>query len=272
MFIGTRLNESEDAVDFRDYSDRWINLFMTRDRSPLSPEVHEEMVRDLRATAEGHLLSLDGTSTLWGWKEPRSIYLLPFFHSQYPNVKFLHVVRDGRDMAFSWNQNQLRKHGQTLLTAGEMLWDDPFKSIALWARINLMVAEYGRQFLGDRYLRIRFEDLCGRPVFTVRQILDFFNLRGDPEKIARLEIKPPASLGRWKETDEDTLAKLGSIGREALEMFAYSEEKPPMIARALEIGTGNASHPSSKEVICVLGMHRSGTSLISIVAKVMAIL
>ena len=45
--------------------------------------------------------------------EGASEHLPPsFFHAISPALRFLHVVRDGRDMALSENQNQLRKHGE----------------------------------------------------------------------------------------------------------------------------------------------------------------
>ena len=37
MFIGTNLNDSEDALDFGEYSDRWINVFLSREASAASP-------------------------------------------------------------------------------------------------------------------------------------------------------------------------------------------------------------------------------------------
>src|SRR5262249_10334108 len=119
MYIGARLNESEDAVDFGDFSDRWINQFADVRRYPVAVSLVEQMRGELDALLHVHLAMLGGEARAWGWKEPRSIYLLPFFHEAFPNVRFLHVVRDGRDMAYSGNQNQLRKHGAALLTHEE---------------------------------------------------------------------------------------------------------------------------------------------------------
>lgn len=125
VFIGTNLNLSEDAIEFGAYSDRWINKFMTRAPSSLEPAFEKQMTEDLRQVLERHCSSdeLQG-STPWGWKEPRSIYLLPFWGRQFHSLKFLHVVRDGRDIAYSSNQNQLNKHGRALLTWRET-FDEP---------------------------------------------------------------------------------------------------------------------------------------------------
>src|SRR6266568_4935848 len=163
MFIGENLNVSEDAIEFGAYSDRWINRFKTRRENHASPVTEAAMIADFAEVLEKHCKPLQTHPRPWGWKEPRSIYLLPFLDSQFPNGKFLHMVRDGRDMAFSQNQNQLKKHGKTLLNWKERLIPKPVRSITLWSRINLLAADYGEGRMGDRYLRIRFEDLCTDP-------------------------------------------------------------------------------------------------------------
>jgi hypothetical protein len=221
MFIGTKLNASEDALNFGSYSDCWINTFMARHNTPLWSITETEMKRDLQVTLEKHLASLGTSLQLWGWKEPRSIYLLPFFHGQFHRLKFLHVVRDGRDMALSSNQNQLRKHGDTLLGPEEAHWSQPLRSIALWSRVNLRAADYGEKYLRDQYLLIRFEDLCAEPIPTIRCVFDFFGLKGDVSEIARLEVRPPSSLGRWQNQGQELQEALHRIGRTALRKFGY---------------------------------------------------
>jgi hypothetical protein len=221
MFIGTNLNDSEDALDLADYLDRWINVFLASRSSSLAPSRRTAMIHDLKRVLEKHLAPLHPTARAWGWKEPRSIFLLPFLHSQFPHLKFLHVIRDGRDIAFSTNQNQLRKHGCWLLGTTEARASQPIRSIALWGRLNLLTADYGETTLRTQYLRIRFEDLCHEPVLVTTQIFAFFGLAGEVERIARLEVRPPDSLGRWRTQERDTLAEVYRVGRVALERFGY---------------------------------------------------
>ena len=118
-----------------------------------------------------------------------------------PDVRFLHFLRDGRDMAFSDNQNQLNWHGRAVLGDELRKRKTPVRSIALWNRVNLAAADYGERRLGPRYLRVRFEDLCAEPVPTVGSILAFFGLEGDVEAAAA-EVRPPATLGRWQRNAE----------------------------------------------------------------------
>jgi sulfotransferase family protein len=221
MFIGTNLNKAEDALDFADHLDRWINVFLASKMSASSPPSRDAMTRDLQRVLEKHLAPLHPTARAWGWKEPRSMFLLPFFHSQFPKMRFLHVIRDGRDIAYSTNQNQLRKHGRWLLDTTELRASESMQSLALWSRANLVTADYGENILRAQYLRIRFEDLCYQPVPVIIQIFEFFGLIGEVDHIARIEVRPPDSLGRWRTQERDTLAELHRVGHVALERFGY---------------------------------------------------
>lgn len=221
MFIGTNLNKAADALDFPDYLDRWINVFLASNMSASPPPSRDAMIRDLQRVLEKHLAPLHPTARAWGWKEPRSMFLLPFLHSQFPKMRFLHVIRDGRDIAYSTNQNQLRKHGPWLLDTTELGASQPVGSMALWSRANLVTADYGENILRTQYLRIRFEDLCYQPVPVIIQIFEFFGLIGEVDHIARIEVRPPDSLGRWRTQERDTLAELHRVGHVALERFGY---------------------------------------------------
>jgi hypothetical protein len=219
MYIGTNLNDYQDALDLGAYSDRWINEFVRNGRfEGLTAETRHAMTRDLAETLEAHRSDLPPDAPAWGWKEPRSIYLLPFFNSVMPGIRFVHWLRDGRDMAFSENQQQLRKHGRAVLGLGRLT---PPRSISLWTTVNTWAADFGEREMPGRYLRVRFEDLCGQPEETVARLYEFFGLEGDVEKAAQ-EVRPPSSLGRWRGERPRTIAKLHEIASPALERFGYS--------------------------------------------------
>ncbi len=223
LYIGSTLNGAEDALDFSEYFDRWITLFMQSSNgwTNPSPAIQTDMSRDLHAILEKHCASLKPETRAWGWKAPRSMYLLPFWHQRFPRFKFLHVVRDGRDIAYSTNQNQLRKHGGVFLTSAEAQWSQPCQSIAMWSRINLLTADYGEQKLRGQYLRIRFEDLCAAPLPTIQRILNFFGLEGNVQHLAEFEVRAPESLGRWHTQERQTVKELRRIGAAALARFCY---------------------------------------------------
>ena len=220
MFIGTNLNPYEDALDFGLFSDRWINRTVSGARN-VDAETVAAMLADLEAIVERHCADRPAEMHRWGWKEPRSIYLLPFFDAAMPSFRFVHFVRDGRDMAFSENQNQLIKHGAAVLDQDLLELQRPLQSIALWNLVNLRAAEYAESRMGDRYLRVRFEDLCSDPAGTARAVYAFLDLRGDPGDAARAEVKPPKTLGRWRSEKPATVEALEEIAAPALTRFGY---------------------------------------------------
>ena len=105
VFTGTDLNQYEDALPFGEFSDRWINRFVGDAGEPVVPDVLDGMRTDFDRVVRDHLVGLSPSAQAWGWKEPRSIYYLPLLDAALPTVRFIHFIRDGRDMAFSENQN-----------------------------------------------------------------------------------------------------------------------------------------------------------------------
>lgn len=93
--------------------------------------------------------------------------LVPFFEEAWGKAKFLHVVRDGRDIAFSGNQTPVEKFYEDMFPKGsrELGFKEPsLKGIALWDRWNVGVHEWaaGRKEKGASgmdYLLLHAEDL-----------------------------------------------------------------------------------------------------------------
>ncbi len=186
-------------MSFERFLDLWINRYLVRGAAPLTDRERSSMDRQFAQCIQDHRSS----SERWGFKNPRNMLLLPFLDEQFPEMKFIHVVRDGRDMALSSNQNQFRLHGNA--------FDD---SLAMWGAINVQVAEYGKT-MGERYLCIRFENLCKQSEATVAEIFAFIGVDADPSA-AVPEINAPSSLGRWR----DSAIPFPYI--DALRYFGYS--------------------------------------------------
>ena len=223
-YIGAHLNPYEDALHLAEYYDRWINRYVVARGQARDSKLHEEMGAELGGVLAAHLADLGDDAIAWGWKEPRSIYLLPFLNEVLPPLRFLHVVRDGRDMAFSDNQKQLLKHGDALLGPDPLSRVLPTRraarSIDLWGRVNSAAADFGESILGDRYLRLRFEDLCLQPQESAARIFAFFGLEGDPEEAAS-GVRDPGTLGRWQSKSPRTLTALERAAGPALDRLGY---------------------------------------------------
>jgi hypothetical protein len=222
--LGRNLNEAEDALEFYSFHEKWINPFVSAERGDrtLSQLDAALMETEFQSALDRHFPTSLRIDRRWGWKAPRSIYLLPFLRRQLPDFKFIHVLRDGRDMVLSTNQNQLRKHGAAVLSWRERLFRSmPQRALLLWERVNLYAVEFGESKLGENYLLIRFEDLCAKPVETTAHIMNFLGARVDPEPLARAEISPPSTLQRWRSYPPGLIARLEKLGGNSLRKFGY---------------------------------------------------
>lgn len=225
VFMGVRLNGAGDAMDFEPFLDDIINPTLEHTRS-LSYELsglpspfRDKTVSRLREIVERYRADRPTNRPAWGWKNGRSMFILPFISEACPGFRFVHLIRDGRDMALSSNRNQPRKHYAALF-GRPFTNPDPVAAIELWARANLEVAAWGETSLGERYLRVRFEELCERPAWTVEGLLGKLSLRADATRAANGIIKP-TSIGRWRKEDERLIEKLNGTARVALEEFGY---------------------------------------------------
>jgi hypothetical protein len=224
--LGRNVNFAEDALEFYSFHDKWINRFVRAEHrgGRLSDAELERMKLEFQSALDRHRPANSQTAQ-WGWKAPRSIYLLSFLFEQFPGLQFIHVLRDGRDMALSRNQNQLNKHGVAVLSWPERLFRSRAeRSILVWERVNLHAAEFGESKLQQNYLRVRFEDLCANPVEITTRVINFLGVRIDPESIARSEISPPPTLQRWRTYPPELIAKLERLGAGSLRKFGYWPE------------------------------------------------
>ena len=222
--LGSRLNSSEDALEFYSFHDIWINPFVFAQGrgEAMTPWQSARMKEGFHAALARHIPEAERRGTRWGWKAPRSIYLLSFLSAQFPQLKFIHVLRDGRDMALSPNQNQLRKHGRAALRWRERLFRSiPERSALLWEKINLRAADYAEARLRGNYLLVRFEDLCAEPLETTARIVNFLEAPIDPAPIAQTEITAPKTLGRWRDCSPRIVSRLETLAAASLRRFGY---------------------------------------------------
>ncbi|MBN8532356.1 MAG: sulfotransferase [Alphaproteobacteria bacterium] len=226
VFMGRNLNEAGDAMDFEPFLDEAINPLLSRTRSlnynlaDLGPGPWDEAVEKIQAIIRRYRAEAPRGAKGWGWKNPRSMYVLPLIHQVFPDFRFIHLVRDGKDMAFSGNQNQPIKHFTAYFDESYDHFS-PAHAIRLWARANGDVADWGEKTLKERYLRLRFEDLCLKPTDTIQQLIAWAELAGDAENLTSL-VDIPSSLGRWKNEDSQVVASLHEAAQPALARFGYS--------------------------------------------------
>ena len=95
--------------------------------------------------------------TLWVEKTPDNIYMVGSFLHGFPKAKFIHIVRDPRDVVLS-----LMKRGHSCES-----------SAAIWLSSVACVYTYRNH---DRLLEIRYEDLVLDTDSTMQKVFDFLQI------------------------------------------------------------------------------------------------
>jgi hypothetical protein len=190
----------------------WLKSKMFR-ASGLNREQIETMILsqckgngDFLAIVMGEIARAQGVDrwAVWG---PDNLLYIPQIKKEMPRALFIHMIRDGRDVALSLHKEK---------------WIRPFpwdkRQALLVAALHwLWKVNRGRrhgQLLGPDYLEVRFEDLVTKPRTTLSRISHFVGHDLDYDRIQRnavgtlsvsnssfrlstseSESKP---IGRWK--------------------------------------------------------------------------
>jgi hypothetical protein len=118
------------------------------------------------------LADKQGKSRL-GYKDPKDTMHLPLLADLLPTSRFIHIVRDGRDVALSTIR---QRWGST----------NVFSASAGWAWVVRKCRADGAALPEDRYLEIRYEDLIGDTKSTVGRLAEFLHCGPNPESEERL--------------------------------------------------------------------------------------
>src|SRR5260370_12165364 len=143
----------------------------------------------------------------WALYGPGNVLHVERVKHDIPNALFLHIIRDGRDIALS-----LKKMGGF----APLPWDrDQTESLVAtslyWEWMVHQGRAHGRKFPAD-YIEIRYEDLVTDPRETLGKLRGFLDPNLDYDRIQR------AGLGRLSETnssfrEEGARERLKPLGR-----------------------------------------------------------
>ena len=159
-------------------------------------------------------LATDSQCDRWGWKEPNTHVVLPQLLQVLPTMRYVHVVRNGLDMAFSRNLNQLRLWGEWLL--GRPVQPCPRDALAFWCQVHRRICVIARK-MGSRFLWLDYDRLCSDPQNGLTELAEFMG--GSPASVPTLRplVRPQSTSGRHRnhplgQFDPDDLDYLREIG------------------------------------------------------------
>lgn len=152
----------------------------------------------------------------WGWKEPNTHIVLDRLLNMMPEMKYIHVMRNGLDMAHSTNQNQQLLWGKKFV--GDHFKQTPYYSLKYWCIVHQRLLEITKP-LGDHFLLLNYDNFCTHPETEIPKLLDFLDVSRKDATIKKFRslIKAPSSIGRYKEFgtnifDQEDLRFVESLG------------------------------------------------------------
>lgn len=222
-FMGSELNVSNDSISMVQFYKKWLPIYMKRQTKPLDKGQVDSMGNDFIQSIVKHRDGISAENRPWGVKNPPSMLLLPFLHEVFDQMRFIQIIRDGRDMAFSRNKSQISYCGKDYLEEDYSDENIHVQQMAYWAKSNFEAYDFAESNLGKRYLLVRFEDVCFEPEKTCIKMSDFLESENPRLDEAVKKIHVPETIGRWKRRDPELVKRLVGLARDELEFFGYGD-------------------------------------------------
>ena len=210
--LGPAFGNIRHARNRRKLIDRWLRSSLFKVSGLDADHIRTRMMSDCRN--EGDFLRVlmeqmvrqQGVER-WAEKTPDHALYIREIDRQIPGGLFIHIIRDGRDVALSYSN---------LGWSRPLPWDkqSPVLAAGMYWKWLVNRARRDSRVLGDRYLEIRFEDLVAKPRETLSEVAAFIGQKLDYDEILKAEVsrtrRPNSSfsnevaagefnpVGRWK--------------------------------------------------------------------------
>ena len=178
----------------------------------------------------------------WAEKTPRNIGRIGEIFRCFPAARFVHVLRDGRDVACS-----LRTHPRHKVVDGKLVPTGTWKPIAGCARRWVRDLEGSRRWWGDpRFHTVRYEDLALEPRPVLERLMAFIGEDWDEGMLAHASADSPfRDATRFAQNPEALGAvSTSSIGRWQRDLDARDRRIFKRIAGPLLVELGYARDDS----------------------------
>jgi hypothetical protein len=143
----------------------------------------------------------------WAWKEPNTHVLVERLVSQLPNLRYIHVIRDGLDMAYSSNRTQLHYWANDIYGMKDPDYTSPSTALRYWRLANERIVQL-KTTNTMPILEIGFEALCHQTISQIMLLARFCNASittNQAQFIAERTVHTPKTIGRYREMNPTDL-------------------------------------------------------------------
>ena len=238
VFLGAHVNESLDSLDLLELVEALVTGYYPDYQRLWSGPPDAKLAALAERVFERHLEGF--SSGPWGWKLCETTYVLPVLDYCFPEARYLHLIRDGRDVAFSdhrapdiafwrkvyFNTDQMRTWRGMRTTPQAYRRRSHLYNAAHWANSVQVGRDYAAM-LRDRCLEVRYEDLCLRFDETAARALDFLEAPRREEAIAavRGDVRIE-SVGKHRRQPERKQREVIEIAKPLLLALGYLDVDP----------------------------------------------
>jgi hypothetical protein len=207
-----RFGSMENRANREKILETWLRSKGFRRTGLNAEQLSERILNECRNGGDFIRIVMDSVATSqqmqrWAVYDPDNVLHVERVKRDIPNALFVHIIRDGRDIALS-----LKKMGGFAPLPWDRGQTDSLVATALyWKWMIHRGRTAGRKFASD-YIEIRYEDLITKPQETLGKLGGFIDHHLDYDQIQR------AGLGRLSETnssfrEEGAKEKINPLGR-----------------------------------------------------------
>jgi hypothetical protein len=185
---------------------------------------------------------------LVGDKSPGYVRRIPTLHQLFPEARFVHLIRDGRDVALSatgW------KKADRIFRGWPDWPDDPWTTAALWWERSVRLGRDASGLLPPgRYHEVKYEALVADPTAESRKLCAFLDLPYDEAMVRFHEgrtrpqrgrgtksqwLPPTSGLRDWRtQMSADALERFEAAAGDLLDELGYGRGVPAPREKRLE--------------------------------------
>ncbi len=177
--MGVEENLQTGDVNYTAFTDKIKRIAIDNIGITSLEEIREKDSQRFQTAVLDYYSQLSSPSGAWGWKFPETYLIAPYVYNTFPEAYYIHMIRDGRDIAFKTHStdNPKRKIGRAMLKTFKLEeYPHHLQAAISWANQVDNFDQFRKAVPEMRIFDLKFEDLCLKPVEVLKSLCKFLNL------------------------------------------------------------------------------------------------